>query len=382
MLNKIKKHWITAWLLTAIIASAIFVTYAAYTEVSSVKRVVSTKSTPETLFSSNCMRKDGSRKQMSSQEYTVTVCNFDQNYPGSPNKDTITYTFTARLELKVGDHYYAYNKLGASTSDGGAGLTGEALTRAQKKISDNASKYGVQMTEDDEGSVSDSHSYKFSEKNEANYEVRYVSESLKSNEASTDKFKVNIPADDLNNPNPELFVYVEADPTDHTLLYSIYSRLYGAEVEQTESLWTGKILETDCKTVDYDFYNYILTGNGEGTVDIMWDPRYLEISDFFTNELSGNRFAGGTIPVDCSHTLLDDEGNPVIDENGHEVVETWKKLTLVVNATDQLNEEGVVTVKGISRYEIQFFKVKENNSYTGDNAASKYLDYKFNKSQP
>ena len=54
-LRKMKKHWITLWLVTVSVILGAFATYAIYTEVSSIKRVVTTKASPKELFSSNCM---------------------------------------------------------------------------------------------------------------------------------------------------------------------------------------------------------------------------------------------------------------------------------------------------------------------------------------
>ena len=361
----LKKHWITAWLIIVIVVSSGFFAYAAYTEIFAVKRVVSTQSEPKVLFSSNCMRIGGTRKQMPANAYNVTVCNFDQNFPDMPNPVEIKYTFKARLELKVGDGYYSYDMLGEATDNGGAGLSGDTLAEAQEKfqkLKEKELRYSIQMVEDDAGTISDRDDHVLSYLSGANYEYVYEGQSLTAGKTSTDRFKVMIPAEDMQNTDPEFFVYTEAKPTDQTL-NEIYARLYGAVVEEAEAQWRGDILEEDCGTIDYDFYNYILTGNSVGTIDIMWNPEYFEISEFFTSAVAGNEFEDGNDPQDVT-----------VGE------ETWKKLTLKVNAFDTLDpENGTVLKKGINRYEIQFYKVKEKTSYTGEQAASNYISYKFNK---
>ena len=345
--SSLKKNWITVWLAVTVVASVAFVAVASYTEISSVKRVASTQSTPETLFSSNCMKYGGSRKQMSSGQYTVTVCNYDQNFPKVYNPATVYYTFKAQLQLKIGDTYCSYDEL--DDADKG-NLSGDALIAAQAKFTENAENYGIQMTADDAETISDNTAYLFSQKASANYEVTYSGQSLAANDSSTDKFEVTIPEADLNEANPEWFVYVEADPVD-SLLFTLYSRLYGATSEIVESTWKGELVENDTAIVDYDFYNYHLTGSSSGTIDIMWDPAWLEPNEFFFSTLAGNTFSNSSTPTSFS----DDKHT------------NWKKVTLVVD-----NEK--------NRYELQFFKVKTQTSYTGDNDASKYIDYKFQAS--
>ncbi len=342
-----KKNWITVWLTVTVAASAAFVTVASYTEVSSVKRVASTQSTPETLFSSNCMKYGGSRKQMSTGQYTVTVCNYDQNFPKVYNPAVVYYTFKAQLQLRVGDNYCSYDEL--DDADKG-NLSGEALAAAQAKFTENAAKYGIQMTADDDERISDNTAYSFSQKASANYEVIYSNQSLAANVSSTDKFEVTIPGTDLNMITPEWFVYVEAKPVD-SLLFTLYSRLYGATSEIVESTWKGELVENNTDTIDYDFYNYRLTGSSRGTIEVMWNPAWLEPNDFFFSSLAGNQFSGSSTPT----TFSDDKHTD------------WKKVTLIVN-----NEK--------NQYELQFFKVKTQTSYTGDNDASNYIDYKFQAS--
>ena len=101
ILKFIKKNWISVWLVTVIAISAgIAITYAAYTEVSVVKRVVSTKESEGELFSSNCMRQDLSSRMLSTSQYTVTVCNYDQDKLLTFSPAQITYDFYAELQVK------------------------------------------------------------------------------------------------------------------------------------------------------------------------------------------------------------------------------------------------------------------------------------------
>ena len=100
VLRKLKKHWITVWLVAVSVILGTFVAYAIYTEVSTVKRVVTTESSPKELFSSNCMYASLYERRIPATEFNVTVNNFDLDSPEIPNQSEIQYTLTARLEVK------------------------------------------------------------------------------------------------------------------------------------------------------------------------------------------------------------------------------------------------------------------------------------------
>ena len=350
VLKTLKKHWISTWLVIAVLACGTFAAIAAYTEVSSVKRVVTTQSKPQTPFSSNCMRKGGSRKQMNTSAYTVTVCNYDQNFPGVFNQSQIDYTLTATLQLKIGDNNYSYAEMLTEFADD------ENFEAYKQKFAANAASYGIHKISDDVDGEIPGGTTAFSA--DTGYTISFSGQSLTQIVSSTDKFEVTIPdiPAGVENFTPEFFVKVEAAASSPDGLGEMSTVLYRASNETVTTTWEGKLAETDTKTVDYDFYNYILTGNGVGTIDIMWDPSKLAINEFFMNPLSGNEFVGGATPVPVTVDGEDEE---------------WNKLTLKVDPTDTLDASGNVTKKGKTRYEIQFYKTEEEVSYTGDENAAK-----------
>ena len=100
VLSAIRKNWIKLWLIAAILLSAgALATYAAYTEVQSVKRVVSTWETSNVLFSSNNMKAEQKHfmRRLSSGEGTIMVFNYDYENQKSFNETDIGYTFRAWL---------------------------------------------------------------------------------------------------------------------------------------------------------------------------------------------------------------------------------------------------------------------------------------------
>lgn len=339
-------HWTTVWLFSVLaLTSIVFVTLAAYTEVSSVKRVVSTTSAPAELFSSNCMRPEISGRRLTSTEYTITVCNFDQERPMSFNPSEIKYIFYAQLQVKQGDDYINLSDLSPDVS---------------KDYADKVAKYFVSKTEDDKmGVISSPKKKGFN--SEAEYKVTFDEDILEPGKSSIDKYKVEIDEEDLKSSDTEFFVHVWATPTSPSTLKTIESRLYATKTVADTASWTGSFLETDCNTVDYDFYNYIISGNGAGTVDILWDPKKFEINNFFfTTNLSGVKFVGSNIPVEIAS-----------GDSKYGDYAGWNKVTIEVNSLTK------------NRYELQLYKTPSDSqrgeSYTGENVATKYIRCFFKK---
>lgn len=339
ILRVMKKHWIVIWLAVALLAFGVFVTYAAYTEVSSVKRVVSTQASPGEMFSSNCMRPDISIRKLSSSVYTVTVCNYDQDKPTMYNPSTITYTLHAELQVKRGDTYYTMPQLESALND--PGLYGSYV--------DKAANYSIYKSYDDADPNTPLESSKYGFTSENGYTVSFASDTLASLRSSVDRYTVEI-----NNADTDVYVHVWAVPSEPTSLRKIETRLYGAAASEDTATWTGTMLETDCATVDYDFYNYVITGSGAGTVDILWDPYKFEINPFF--------FADQQLTPTEIEASDEKYGT---DYNG------WNKVTLRVNST----------VK--NRYEMQLYKTPQDSPsgvfYTGENAATKFIVCFFEK---
>ena len=198
--------------------------------------------------------------------------------------------------------------------------------------------------------------------------VNLTADTLAAQHSSVDKYKVEIDSAAVNDPNTDIFVHVWAIPTDPTNLRTIETRLYGAATTTDTATWTGTFIETDCATVDYDFYNYVITGSGEGKVDIIWDSSKFSINDFFFNtSLSKNEFVGGNTP-----TVIEGTDAKYGSEKFEGKYVGWSKITLSVGGSNSKN-----------RYELQLYKTATESltgvSYTGDNAATNYIACYFNK---
>lgn len=346
VLRKLKKHWITVWLVAVSVILGTFVAYAIYTEVSTVKRVVTTESSPKELFSSNCMYASLYERRIPATEFNVTVNNFDLDSPEIPNQSEIQYTLTAKLEVKHNGTIKTFGELATDLGDDST----EYLAIV-KRAEDAGYYIGKSQNNNSEEIIPAPSMTKLESSN--NFQVVFGDspdyETLPPGVISTDKFKVEIPRDDFTKTEPEFYVYVQAVPTDTGLTQLIRTRLYGSLNVVATAAWSGTLADKNTATTDYDFYNYVISGSGSGKLDIMWDDKWFEIDDFFFNSsYSGVTFDGGRAQIDT------------VSEEPHA---GWKKVTILVDSA-----------QGKSQYELKLYKKKANTSYTGDNNAANYID--------
>ncbi|MCR5458017.1 MAG: hypothetical protein K6F14_08065 [Clostridiales bacterium] len=340
VLEVIKKHWIIIWLSVAIILVGSFATYAAYTEIASIKRVVSTQTTPGEMFSSNCMQTEIFNLRLTTSEYIVTVCNFDQSKPTMYNPLSIAYVLSAEIMVKRGDDYYTMAEFKTEYASEYAAYVAKAAN------------YSICKTYDDENpsTLLSNTPIVFSEEN--GFTVTFDSDTLAPAKSSVDRYNVAIDSDAISDTDTDIYVHVWAVPSEPASLRRIDGRLYGATVTIEKASWTGTMMESDCATVDYDFYNYIITGSGSGTIDILWNPDKFEINPFFF--------------VDSNNDFKNDNNTPttIAAENASYGGQYagWKMVTIEVDST----------VK--SMYEMQLYKTDNTGtSYTGENVASGFI---------
>ena len=316
LLRHLQKNWIRVWLAVIVFLCVTFVVFAAYTEVSSVKRVVLTTASPGEPFSSNCMHKTISSRRLTASEFPVSVCNFDQDFPKDYSTAKITYSMTAELKVKINNQYWNISELENLKNNG-------TITQEDyDKYLDKVPEYGIRKFEDDKnGTLSTDTWNNFTSAN--GYKVTFDSDELRPNRSSTDIYLVKIDKDDLKSDETLFYVFVTATPSGG-VLSELSVRLYGTAKKMEEASWSGSILEQNCDTTDYDFYNYVITGGGVGNLDILWNPAYVKVNKFFLEENNLN----------TEDTIINDE--------------TWKKTTITVDSTKK------------SRYEFQLFKAEEN----------------------
>ena len=161
---------------------------------------------------------------------------------------------------------------------------------------------------------------------------------------------MTVASGDLGKTDPDFYVHIWAVPSED-LYHTIHSRIYGGIASSFASSWHGALKETNCSTTDYDFYNYIITGNGAGTVDILWNEEYFHINEFFFSDLAGNSFVHNGLSSEPVEILSSNEKYGTAGSKGN--FTGWKMVTIRV---DSISEK--------SRYELQLYKAKANTSYT------------------
>lgn len=277
----------------------------AYISLNIVKRVVSTQGSSGTPFSSNYLLlvpKDTTAyavkniycsKGVDYAEFAINVCNYVQNDPSMVNGNDIRYTFVLTQQNSDGTpNTEAFSGLSVKDNDG----VSHEFTDGVCRISDRC---------------------------------------LVGNTKSVDTYSIVIPKQMVNTVD----LRVEAVPTD-----SSYSAVNGNKLGRvftfsehyvSSNTWTGSFSEMTADS--YDAFNYIIKGQGKGTVTLTWDPSQLEINRVF----------------------LENNGLSVTSEG------SISKLTIEVDST-----------AGQNRYDIQFYKT-ENGIYTDMDTIDGYVTVNF-----
>ena len=238
-----------ALLVLGVLALAVSGSFAAYTSFNSVKRVVSTGTQSDTMFSSNYLSLlnlndeayPAKRIPFSDTEtgtFTVLVCNYVWGDESLYNPKKITYTVTAQL----------------LSTDGGS------------------------LPDDITGIKINNQSF------DTDGRWTLLKEVLDSGSAKRNNYKFEIPAALKN----KIKIQMTAEPSDDESKKAVNNQKLAAifsfaEYEATKN-WTGHFLDSTTKRTpsDYDAFNYEISGNGAGTVTVTWENS-LQLSKWATN---------------------------------------------------------------------------------------------------
>lgn len=268
-LNKLKKHWIIIWLCAACLALGIFVVSAAYTRVSSVKRVISTRKGVGMLFSSNYLQSGNTllknitfSSSDSDPVVVVTICNYSQSDKTRHNEKDITYTLTAEL-----------------VDSSGIPISSEALGNKN---------YSIALGNDKRLFTADALKFDF------------TNQELLSDSSNSHSYQITFDRSQFE--NQDIYVKLTAKP-DGSMKdeLSDISGIIGISLytKKTAS-WSGQFTDTQ-EPSKLDGFNYTISGSGNGTVTISWNSEYVEISPWFLESL--NKTSSGnsvTFSVDSS----------------------------------------------------------------------------------
>lgn len=244
-IKKLKRSWLAIWIAFAAAALSTIGVLAAYTSVSSVKRVVSTQKGAGMLFSSNYLTIDENDLPrmitFSSMEtspcVTVNVCNYPQTMIKHNDKD-ITYTMTVEL----------------------VDSNGNAVTSADYSVEYNGEKKTF----------------------ESNSKIEFSPLKLTADDFNKHEFVLTFDKSQLT--KSDIYMKVTATPTNQAELKSLSAKLGVIYInDNTSATWTGTFIDNATSPKDLDGFNYRLSGSGEGTVTLTWNTNYVDISPWFKN---------------------------------------------------------------------------------------------------
>ena len=323
IIKMMRKYWITIWLVVCVLACASLISYAAYSRINIVKRVITTDEGVGARFSSDCMDSSSAgmttRKPFASQsdDPLAEVYVFNYPYPKASLYRNIateydvvatigTYDGTTFTQLSSGalaalsDEYYINRNGGSNIKFNANGTASFGCTMAAGKV-------------------------------------------------APDCFNIHFDNAELGDNPPGCCVEMVATPRDHSLP-TLKGYIFVRYVKTVESGWTGSLEELD-NSKEYDGYTYILEGSGKGRITFSWDPAFLSINQQFLQNTDNTFYING-IEVAGSNTLIEDSASfPTVDGK--------KSVTLIVDSQEK------------NRYEVQFFKTDTSGSNNYQNSVIK-----------
>lgn len=244
----------------------IYGSFAAYTSFNSVKRVVSTGTQSDTMFGSNYLSplnlsdtnypvKRISLSDDMNCTFTVLVGNYVWGDESLYNPKDITYTVTAKL----------------LSMDGGD------LSADYSSITMNGTPF------DDAG------------------ELTRKNQKLPTGTAATNEYKFEIPGNLKDKVKIQIVAEPDASSKEAVNNQKLAAILSFSGYEAVKN-WTGHFLDSKNKNPDqYDAFNYEISGNGSGSVTVVWEDS-LQLSKWTTGGKQENN--SYTFTVDGSTTAV------------------------------------------------------------------------------
>ncbi|MBR6051232.1 MAG: hypothetical protein IKP68_08540 [Clostridia bacterium] len=275
----------------AILISVGTVTYAVFTNSMYAQRTIAAYDNAGDRYSSNALIKGNSADNVRTEYVTnalaqpvtiITVCNYDQGNPASPNTDRITYSVTAQLVRKNGVNYEPVDTAYVSDLE-----TEDSCT------------YSITVTHSLGGTIN---------LGSSNVSGVVSGKTLPANEATAHSLTVTF--SNTFAPNqPDLYLEIIVEAEGQSTLRGIFKA--GIRAEGATNLWSGAF--TDDRGTDenpiparaYDGYNYRIMGTGSGTFTLTWDNSKVSLSYESLRELLSIAGATSTensvtFPVDSS----------------------------------------------------------------------------------
>lgn len=284
-----KKNWIAIWLVVFCAAWLVTGTYAAYTKVDSIKRVVSTTSGAEVRFSSNHMTLTDNGVNASTYKLTAiassgassvsvstTVCNFPQGDAAKSNPNTIAYCFTAELLDIAGNPVNATSQLSYSDANGNqVPVTGAEIAEALKINN-------IAFETVDNGA----------------YCLEIGEQQLTGGEAHQNVYKLT--CEQGKTPMLDaVMIQMKATPTNPTSCGIGANQILAGRLRilvntGRSTVWTGRFTDTGVTdTSGLDAFNYEISGTAKGDYVLTWNADTVALSPWFLKDIGKTINPGG-----------------------------------------------------------------------------------------
>ena len=292
------------------------VVFAVYTKSSRTKRVISSTKDNGMLFSSNYLsptvENSFNKRTITtpasdvSASINLTVCNYAQENRGEYHDTNIIYTLSFKLMYKTSETTFRDATAGDLTSES----VTIKLVGSNTTYTLNSSTLSVTPSSGD-----------------------FYERVLTGGISSTDTYTISF-STDFNDEDSKICLFLIATPVGNYQDIKSMDVVIHVKVrtEEAQTSWTGSLNETKAPSA-LDGFNYVISGNGSGTIILSWDPTKLTINQFFVLDMIPS---SGTI----TSGSVNDSENVVND--------SWVYVRFDVDSSE------------VSRYEIQFIRVNSS----------------------
>ena len=322
-----KAHWITVWLVATVLAFTAIVSAEYISNRNRVRRVAANVANEGQQFSSNYLMTGPTEIKKASFNagdngfcvIPVTIWNHSVTNPTKAYQGELPYKLEAWLVSNVNGTLVGENA--------------DKLTAYPVAFSTD----GTNFTNFNSLSYDNSKGYYYSDDT-----LTFNAKDTNGNYTVDDyTFYIRFP-DTVLTANPDLYVKVVATPDNANDFVSI-SAIMGAQKAGTIITrgWTGGFSDNTAY-IDYDAFNYVISGSGKSNITFSWCTDYLEMSDINLNQY------GWIVGTDITSA----------DDNINGVHGNWKTLTFTANS-DEMDDEGHII--GINRYALQLYMTGDPN---------------------
>ncbi|MBR5166408.1 MAG: hypothetical protein IKW87_12770 [Ruminococcus sp.] len=384
MFHALKKHWITAWLVIAVIGVVSFFAFAEYIEDSNrAKRVIANTTGAGDLFSSDYLAVGGEsshevpfqdkdeEEEVTCYELPVRIWNYDASNPTFfYDEGIITYTLTAQLVKKTSSGYEVLKN----------GFTNDSIKIKTDEGPDDCTVFTSSPGSETEYEVNENYKYTVTQSYdgvENGYQVTYTGLQLFNTGRDENIIRIQFPKE-MRKSNDKIYVKLTATPTPSLSSYNGLHNLSGylSITEGKAGLSQGWSSGFNDKTDydDYDGFNYVISGNGVATITFKWRDDKFQINPFF---ISSN--ASDLLTINDSGTT-DMEKKIGSETDSNNIV--WNYITINANSETTYTDKNTwadpdipeIARKGIGRYDIQLYiNHGQSNSYSWDETNANYV---------